>query len=85
MRVPAEDRMQMATVVGGREYRARDGFFDLPERYASAHLQESGYGRTWQVPGVPAPKGGRRCAGCGFGSFFAICGRCGSECPREST
>jgi hypothetical protein len=85
LRVPAEDRRQVATVIDGREYRARDGFFDLPERAAAAHLSESGYGRSWMVPGVPRPSGGRRCADCGFGSFFATCGRCGGECPREST
>ena len=84
MRVPAEDIRQVATVIDGREYRARGGFFEMPEAAAKAHLAESGYG-SWHVPGVPAPRGGRRCADCGFGSFFAKCGRCGGECPREST
>lgn len=85
MRVPAEDRRQVATVIGGREYRARDGFFELPDRAAQAHLAESGYGRSWQTPGVPAPRGGRRCVDCGFGSFFTVCGRCGGECVPEAS
>lgn len=28
--------------------------------------------------------GGYRCSTCGFGSYFAVCGRCGEPCDRES-
>ncbi|MFI1535575.1 hypothetical protein [Streptomyces anandii] len=30
-----------------------------------------------------APRGGRRCTGCGFGSYFTICSRCGGTCAKE--
>jgi len=27
---------------------------------------------------------GYRCPGCGWGSYFTMCSRCGGECERES-
>ena len=83
VRVPAEDRRQVAQVIDGVEYRARSGFFEMPERHAALHLKSAGYG-SWHVPGVPAPGAGRRCVACGFGSWFKTCGRCGAECVRET-
>lgn len=29
-------------------------------------------------------RGGYRCDGCGFGSFFRHCGRCGGTCTKET-
>lgn len=29
------------------------------------------------------PRGGYRCADCGFGSFFTTCSRCGGTCDKE--
>lgn len=84
MRVPAEDRRQIAATVGGVEYRARSGFFDMPDQHAALHLKSAGYGSSWQVPGVPAPGAGWRCPECGFGSWFAKCGRCGAACQKEA-
>ena len=75
-RVPAEDRRQVAQVVGGVEYRAHDGFFDMPDHHARAHLASAGYGRAWPVAGVPARNAGHTCPECGFVSWFVICGRC---------
>lgn len=83
-RVPAEDRRQVAQVVGGVEYRARDGFFDMPDHHARLHLQSANYGRGWVSGLVPEPSRGYRCPACGFGSNFKVCGRCGAECARES-
>ncbi len=77
VRVPAEDRMQMAQVVDGVEYRARDGFFEMPEHHARAHLESAGYG-SWHVPGIASRAAGHRCE-CGFATFFRKCSRCGRE------
>jgi len=30
-------------------------------------------------------RGGYRCDGCGFGSFFTTCSRCGGACQKETT
>lgn len=30
------------------------------------------------------PRGGRRCTGCGFGSYFTRCSRCGGTCEKEN-
>ena len=84
MRVPAEDRRQIEATVGGTTYRARSGFFDMPDRHAALHLKSAGYGSSWPAPGVPNPRAGWRCPACGFGSHFKRCGRCGAECERET-
>jgi len=83
MRVPAEDRRQVQTQIDGRLYTARDGFFEMPDRDAKVHMKSAGYGH-WNVAGVVKPQAGYRCPGCGFGSFFRRCSRCGSECEKES-
>jgi hypothetical protein len=30
-------------------------------------------------------RGGYRCKACGFGAFFAACGRCGGVCEKENS
>lgn len=82
MRVPAEDRRQVATVINGREYRARDGFFHMPDADAHIHLKSANM-PTWGLPGVARRRDGYRCGTCGFGSFFTTCSRCGGTCHRE--
>lgn len=84
MRVGAEDRRQVATVVGGVEYRARDGYFDFGDRadHAQAHMR-SGNLPTPAI-GRPARRSvGYVCTGCGRGSYFTSCGSCGGGCVRE--
>ena len=84
MRVAAEDRRQVATVVGGREYRARDGYFDMPDGAAKLHLKAG----ELPAPSAALPvgrQGGYRCAECGFGTFFTTCSRCGGTCEREAS
>jgi hypothetical protein len=75
--------MQVAQVVDGHEYRARRGFFEMPDHHAAAHLRSAGYGRAWPVAGVPAKGAGHTCSACGFASWFVKCGRCGHD-PREA-
>lgn len=84
VRVGAEDRRQVETEIDGRRYRARDGYFEMPERDAKIHL------RSGNLPapavGRPTPRrAGYVCTapGCGRGSFFTTCGKCGSPCDRE--
>lgn len=67
----------MAQVVDGVEYHARDGFFEMPEAHARAHLESAGYG-SWHVPGIASHQAGHRCE-CGFATFFRKCSRCGRE------
>lgn len=84
MKVSAEDRRQVAQVVGGVEYRARGGYFEMPDAHAKAHLIAS----ELPTPSVALPVGqraGYRCAGCGFGTFFRTCSRCGGSCEREAS
>lgn len=87
MRVMAEDRRQVETEINGTRYRARDGYFDFGDRtdHARAHMR-SGNLPTPAV-GRPTPRGaGFVCANaaCGRASYFKTCGKCGSECDRES-
>lgn len=86
MRVPAEDIKQVATVIDGREYHATRGFFDMPERDAKAHLAAGNLPSSWNAAhGATARRSlGYRCPLCAHGSFFAVCGKCGSDCEREA-
>lgn len=82
MRVRAEDPRQVAQVVGGVEYRAKRGYFEMPDQHAKAHLESA----NLPTPSAALPvgrKAGYRCVPCGFGSFFTTCGRCGGPCVRE--
>lgn len=82
MRVPAEDIKQVQADINGRRYTADRGFFDMPDRDARIHLR-SGNLPLPNMTGVTARHLGFRCGGCGFGSFFATCSRCGGSCLKE--
>lgn len=69
--------------VGGRVYRAsRNGLIDMPENAAKYTVALEG-GQWPSLSGVTRKEFGFRCQGCGFGSFFSACSRCGGECTRE--
>lgn len=82
MRVPAEDIKQVATVIDGREYRARNGFFEMPSSDASIHLRSGDYGSSWNAAGVVNPSVGFHCTTCNRGTFFIRCGKCGGTCEK---
>lgn len=84
MKVGAEDKRQVATIIGGREYRAHRGYFDFGDNSAAAkaHMQ-SGNLPAPALSGATSRRVGYRCPACGHGSFFAVCGRCDSACARE--
>ena len=69
--------------VGGRVYRrAKGGLFDLPPAAAKYTIRNGG-GQLPSLSGTTRSEFGFRCAGCGFGSFFSTCSRCGSTAVRE--
>lgn len=83
VKIRAEDRRQVATVIGGREYRARNGYFELPDAAAKIHREAA----NLPAPATALPvgrRGGFRCTACGFGTFFTTCSRCGGACEREA-
>lgn len=83
MRVAAPDSaVREVDGITGRRYRSRDGVYDMHPRDAAALIKAGGFtpnlgGRT---------SGGYRCTtdGCGFGSFFKTCSRCGGTCEKET-
>jgi hypothetical protein len=82
VKVRAEDRRQVQADVNGVRYTARDGYFHMRPDHAKAHLAHG----NLPLPPAALPvgrAGGFRCAGCGFGSFFTTCSRCGGVCGRE--
>lgn len=85
MRVPAEDIKQVETVIDGRKYRARNGFFEMPTGDAKIHLRSGDYGASWNAAGVVNPSVGFHCQPCNRGSYFIRCGKCGGPCEKEST
>jgi hypothetical protein len=69
--------------VGGRVYRAgRNGLIDMPENAARYTVALEG-GQWPALSGITRRGQGFKCAGCGFGSWFTKCSRCGGECTRE--
>jgi hypothetical protein len=84
MRVAAPDgAVREVDGVTGRRYRSRDGVYDMHPADAAALVKAGGF-----TPGLGGrTHGGYRCTtpGCGFGSFFAKCSRCGGTCEKETT
>lgn len=83
MRVLSPDRtcVQVDGLSGAR-YTARDGVLQMSERDGAALIAAGGIrpGLTGQTrAGL-----GYRCTGCGHGSFFKRCGKCGAECAKEA-
>lgn len=68
---------------GGIRYRQRpDGTFHVTDRDAKALIQYGGF--IQPDMGVGKRAEGYRCTGCGFGSWFRKCSRCGGECDKEA-
>lgn len=86
MRVPAEDIKQVQTDIDGVRYTAKNGYFEMPERHAKAHLASGNLPKSWNAArgATGRPQVGYRCPGCGHGSFFKRCGKCGADCQREA-
>jgi hypothetical protein len=82
MRVGAEDRRQVETSINGTLYRARDGYFEMPDHHAKAHLR-SGNLPTPAIGRPPRRGTGYTCTGCRRGTYFTTCGNCGSPAVRE--
>lgn len=77
MRLMAEDRRQVETVIDGHTYRARRGFFEIDNpKHAAAHLR-SGNLPAPNLLGA-APRTGYTCPK-GHRNFFAACGRCAEQ------
>lgn len=66
-----------------RRYTAKDGgMFTVSDRDARL-LKQEGFTEA-SAAGISARGVGRRCTGCGFGSFFTTCSRCGGQCVKEN-
>lgn len=67
--------------VTGRRYKARDGVYDMAPRDARALIKVGGF--LPSLSGTTSRAAGYRCGGCGFGSFFTTCSRCGGNAHKE--
>jgi len=78
--VCAPDGAARQVEVGGVRYTSRDGVYQMRPDHARLLRAAGGF-----VPNLAAGtvRGGYRCGGCGFGSHFKKCGRCGRECAKE--
>lgn len=83
VRVPAEDRRQVQTEIGGVRYTARGGYFQMPETHAKLHREAGNLPDASPAAGPVGRRRGFRCTECGFGAFFTTCSRCGGACVRE--
>ena len=75
-----DGRVREVDGVTGVRYRSTDGMYQMLPADAAALRKVGGFAPN--LGGTPA-RGGRRCTGCGFGSFFVTCSRCGGTCERE--
>ena len=66
----------------GRTYNFRNGFQDVHPRDAKAIVAEGGF--IPSMTGTTSAGVGYRCTGCGFGTWFTTCSRCGSSATREA-
>lgn len=90
-RVIVAEGCQQVDAPSGRRYHARGGYafqesvrggvFEMTD--ADAALAVKMGGAIASLAGTARRRNGFRCKGCGFGSFFATCSRCGGECERE--
>ncbi len=85
VRVMAEDRRQVGTTVNGVSYDFVNGYADMRDDHARAHLR-AGNLPTPALSGATSRRLGYRCTKCARGSFFTTCGAtgCGGTCERES-
>ena len=83
MRVTTESPLVTRTVVGGREYTARDGIFHMPEPAARAYLKATEQAAL-SLAGVRRAGDGFWCPACRFASYFTTCSKCGGACRRET-
>jgi hypothetical protein len=67
------------TIGGNRRYSGQS--IDVTSPSHERVLRKMGYTAA-DIGGAPVRSGGRRCADCGFNSFFKTCGRCGGSCER---
>lgn len=80
--VGAPDGHAREVDVHGRRYKSRDGLYRM--RSDDARMLRKAGGFPASLAGAASRTIGRRCAGCGFGSFFIHCSRCGRSCVREA-
>lgn len=67
--------------ITGRRYRSTDGVYDMHPADAAAYRKIGAF--LPNLVGASTRKG-FRCGACGFGSWFAVCGRCGGACGKET-
>jgi hypothetical protein len=65
----------------GIRYQSRDGLYRMLPADAAALRAVGGFAPNI---GGRTTRGGYRCTGCGFGSFFRRCSRCNTDtCEKE--
>ncbi len=82
VKVCAPDGAARQVDVNGHRYRTRDGMYEM--RPADARMLRAAGGFVPALNGTAPAGSGYTCTGCGFGSWFTTCSRCGATCTRES-
>lgn len=59
----------------------KSGVYHVSDRDAKLLVEYGGF--IQPDMGMGKRSEGYRCGGCGFGSWFKTCSRCGGECERE--
>ena len=68
----------------GNVKRSKDGTFHLSERKARMGVQADAGFIVPDMGTAVKKSDGFRCVGCGFGTWFKTCSRCGGECFKET-
>lgn len=82
MRVPSQDKYCVEADIGRVRYKAKNGYFEMPDNHAKLWLKATGE-HVYEY-GADNRSTGYRCTKCGFGSWFKKCSKCGGICGRET-
>lgn len=78
-RMVAPDKHVKETVVGNRSYKPnRQGIYNVSNLDAKA-MKAEGFFEASLMGATTDKNLGYTCIGCGFGSWFSKCSRCGTE------
>lgn len=81
MRVPSEQKNCIEADIGTTRYRAKNGYFEMPDHHAKMWLKATG--QRAYIDATPVRRGGYKCGKCGWEGWFKKCGKCGyGRCKR---
>lgn len=81
----APDKGVKETVIGGKSYRPdKGGIYNVDSPSAERAMKAEGYFEASLMGATTDDSKGFTCVECGFGSWFALCSRCGHNNAKDT-